>query len=169
MFLEACAHSAHFRINALASSLFLRQKVFAESTTIMLTRSRKKISNESASDIDHKNQSRDKPNKGNREKHKIEFSPDKGAKRRNPARINESIDMKMKTSPDGESSNRSIDDCELETCYNAIKEVLTSKYTNVVDRLNLSFPAKCTRALMECSQNHSKKFVSTIRFRCSCQ
>lgn len=63
----------------------------------------------------------------------------------------------MQCPPNGESSN-----AEIITCYNAIKGVLTLKYTNVVERLQLSFPAKCTRALKECSQNHTRDAVIAI-------
>lgn len=56
----------------------------------------------------------------------------------------------------------SINSAELLSCYNAIQKVLTLKYVNANERLKLSFPAKCTQALMECSQNHTRNAVSNL-------
>lgn len=49
---------------------------------------------------------------------------------------------------------------EITNFYTAINHVLTMKYANVVERLHLTFPAKCTQLLQACSEQHIRNSVS---------
>ena len=55
-------------------------------------------------------------------------------------------------------------DPELINFYTAIKHVLTMKYANVVERLHLTFPAKCTQSLLACCEHHLRNAVSFFCF-----
>lgn len=143
----------------------------------MLTRSKSRSTGgltaepkmKTTTDTDRGTQNKVKATKAKANKHKMELSPVAPKKHRIPARTKETDGKKssvspVKSPPNGENLN-SIDtanDAALHSCYGAIKEVLTMKYTNAVERLQLSFPAKCTRALEECSQKHARNGVSVI-------
>lgn len=49
---------------------------------------------------------------------------------------------------------------EVLACYSASQYVLSKNYVDVVSRLNLTFPAKCTQSLIKCCNGHHKNHVN---------
>lgn len=104
------------------------------------------------------------------EKHKIQHSPYLGNVKKKLR--NETLRKKdeLKFKPNGiqssstkyETNANAINHPDLIACFNAMKEVLTVKYVSVVERLKLTYPAKCTRSLKACSEKHFRNGVSYI-------
>ncbi|XP_031633212.1 uncharacterized protein LOC116346993 [Contarinia nasturtii] len=52
------------------------------------------------------------------------------------------------------STTNDAQSTSINNMYNALEQVLKMKYLNVIERLKLSFPAKCTRSLENCNEQH---------------
>ncbi|XP_055322751.1 uncharacterized protein LOC129578362 [Sitodiplosis mosellana] len=96
-------------------------------------------------------------------KHKIPHSPNP-TKRKTRRHYNDNsvttndkdkLNLDSKTVP-SQSTQNGIVDTALIACHSAIKHVLTMKYANIVERLHLTFPAKCTQSLKACSEQHAR-------------
>lgn len=115
----------------------------------MMTRRRKTLT--SSAGVASEDQSTDK-------KHKIEHSPNlnqRKKKQQKAAISNNSVTNGTQNQPVQE-----VNSAELIACYNAINQVLTMKYVNVIERLHIFFPASCTQSLKACSQEHLRQTVS---------
>lgn len=119
----------------------------------MLTRRRKTLT--STAGVASQDQSTDK-------KHKIEHSPSPIQRKRKQQKTSiptNSVENGIRSQPAQE-----VNSADLIACYNALKQVLTMKYVNVIERLHLKFPAKCTQSLKTCSQEHLRETVSFFFF-----
>lgn len=106
-------------------------------------------------------------NKNAVKKRKIHSSPIK-EKTRNRNSVAELVtNVESSTASSAATQNVSADATigpDLINCYTAIKHVLTMKYANVVERLHLTFPAKCTQSLLTCCEQHARNAVSLLSF-----
>lgn len=109
-------------------------------------------------------------NKNTDKKHKIEHSPNLPRKKTNRQKspIPNGLD-KVDSAPKSTSGPKTQNgnningiSSELSKCQSAIKQVLTMKYVNALERLHLTFPAKCMQSLRACSEQHFRSTVSTI-------
>lgn len=114
-----------------------------------------------------RNASADKEVQTKQKKHKPNFTPSPNGGKRNQKTDNRNLPTKLllnsntNESPNTSNGNHSPDRkyVTAKVLNERITHVLSLKYANVLGRLKVTFPAKCTQSLVDCCIDHARNKV----------
>lgn len=94
----------------------------------------------------------------------IDLTLESTSDRKSQIESNHTPNKKKPLNPEKHLDNKSNDSIysEVLACFSASQYVLSKNYANVIRRLNLTFPAKCTQSLIKCCNGHHKNHVSNF-------